>query len=61
MAMAKRNKEYYRLKKAKILDRDLLRKRIAFAIVCERGMDPRLAFQQIYSVQNCPKDSQTSC
>jgi hypothetical protein len=63
MAMAKKSAEYYRLKKrasrARLKTQEVLklRQRIAFAILCERGMDPRLAFDQIYSVQNCPTDS----
>jgi hypothetical protein len=61
-----RDKEYFREKKRKSrakaenLEVLKLRQRIAFAVLCERGMDPRLAYEQIYSVNNCPTHLQTT-
>jgi hypothetical protein len=54
----KRTAEYYREAKrrsrarAKQPERDVLRRRIAFAVLCERGMNPFDAFIKIYGVKS---------
>jgi hypothetical protein len=53
-----RTAEYYRdakrrsRAKAKQPERALLRKRIAFAVLCERGMNPFDAFIRIYGTES---------
>jgi hypothetical protein len=54
----KQTTEYYRdakrrsRAKAKEPERVLLRQRIAFAVLCERGMNPFDAFIRIYGIES---------
>jgi hypothetical protein len=59
--LMKRTAEYYRdakrrfRAKAKQPERDLLRRRIAFAVLCERGMEAHQAFLKIYGESKLSK------